>query len=127
MPDCNWGGSQKSFGHSLDWQGSEFEAEFSQGSAGISVDEFVQQTGTQPAHLKIDVDGNETYVIEGASETLASPAVKSILIELYQGHEQYSRCVELIEEAGFKLVERVAWANSVRKNRVSTENHIFAR
>ena len=127
MSDYDWDGSGRSFGRKLDWKGSEFDAEFSQGSAGISVDEFVEQTGTCPTHIKIDVDGNETFVLEGSTATLADPRVKSILIELFDGHPQYTRCVKLIEDAGFKLTERVAWANSVRKNRVTSENHIFTR
>ena len=57
MQDYNWGGSQKSFGRSVDWRGKPFVASFSQGSAGISVDEFVAKTGNCPDHVKIDVDG----------------------------------------------------------------------
>jgi FkbM family methyltransferase len=127
MSDFSWGGSGRSFGRKLDWKGQEFDADFSQGSAGISVDEFVRQTEICPTHIKIDVDGNETFVLEGSAATLANPALQSILIELFDGHPQYAQCVKMIEDAGFKLIERVAWANSVRKNRVTSENHIFAR
>jgi len=127
MSDYGWGGSGRSFGRKLDWKGQEFDAEFSQGSAGISVDEFVQQTGVCPTHIKIDVDGNETFVLEGSTATLADSTLESILIELFDGHPQYAQCVKMIEDAGFKLTERVAWANSVRKKRVTTENHIFVR
>ena len=121
------GGSGKSFGRALDWKGSRFSPQFSQGSAGISIDAFVQQLGICPAHIKVDVDGNETLVLEGATETLGNPALKSILIELFEGHAQYARCVELIEDAGFKLTERAAWVDAVRKNGVTTENFIFKR
>jgi FkbM family methyltransferase len=127
MADYSWGGSGRSFGRNLDWKGFEFDAAYRQGSAGISVDEFVRQTGTCPAHIKIDVDGNEIFVLEGSAATLADPTVESVLIELFDGHDQYAKCVQLIEDAGFKLIERVAWANAVRKNRITSENHIFAR
>jgi FkbM family methyltransferase len=127
MADCDWGGSGRSFGRNLDWKGLEFDATFRQGSAGISVDEFVSQTGICPANIKIDVDGNEIFVLEGSAATLADPTVKSILIELFDGHSQFEKCIQLIENAGFKLIERVAWANAVRKNRVTSENFIFTR
>lgn len=127
MQDYNWGGSQKSFGRSVDWQGKPFTASFSQGSAGISVDEFVAKTGNCPNHMKIDVDGNETLVLEGAPKTLVNPKLKSLLIELYAGHEEYEHCVALITNAGFTLNERVGWAKKSRKNHTATENHIFYR
>lgn len=127
MADYHWGGSGRSFDRNLDWKGLKFDTAFRQGSAGISVDEFVSQTGTCPAHIKIDVDGNEIFVLEGSAATLADPSVKSVLIELFDGHSQYEKCVQLIEDAGFKLIERVAWAKAVRKKRVTSENHIFTR
>jgi hypothetical protein len=53
--------------------------------------------------------------------------LESILIELFDGNPQYAQCVKMIEDAGFKLTERVAWANFVRKKRVTSEKHIFVR
>ena len=40
---------------------------------------------------------------------------------------QYEGCVQMIEDAGFELIERVARANAARKNLVTSEDHIFTR
>ena len=127
MGDCDWGGSQKSFGRGVDWRGNAFDAVYRQGSAGISVDEFVRQTGVCPTHVKIDVDGNETFVLEGACETLGNPATRSLVVELFSEHEEYEHCMSLIEDAGFKLISRATRAKRPRENRATTENHTFVR
>ncbi len=127
MHGYNWGGAQKSFSRSVDWKGTAYDAPFSQGSPGIRIDDFIKQTGACPNHLKIDVDGNETLVLEGAPETLANPALKSILVELFSGHDEYDHCVGLIEDAGFRLTERVAWDKLAGSLDAMTENHIYVR
>ena len=127
MRDCVWGGSQKSFARNVDEKGHALEAPFEQGSAGISLDRFVDETGVCPTHLKIDVDGNETLVLEGATETLSNSQLRSILVELFSEHDEYEHCVRLIEGAGFKLTVRAAWAKAARKHTSTTENHIFTR
>ena len=40
-----------------------------------------------PTHLKIDVDGLEPQIIEGAKRLLADPRLKTLLIEINQGDE----------------------------------------
>lgn len=127
MRDCDWGGSQKTFARNLDERGRAFDAPFKQGSAGISLDRFVKENGLCPSHLKIDVDGNEALVLGGAGATLRNPLLRSILVELFAGHDEYAHCVRLIEEAGFKLIARVAWAKANGKRAAATENHIFVR
>jgi len=45
--------------------------------------------GRQPAMMKIDVEGFETAVIEGAAETMALPSLQSLIIEKNDGGERY--------------------------------------
>lgn len=45
--------------------------------------------GRKPALLKIDVEGFETEVIKGASDTLADTTLKAIIIELNGSGERY--------------------------------------
>jgi len=47
------------------------------------LDDLVQLAGLPlPNHIKLDVDGGELAVLEGAARTLESPALRSVLIEV---------------------------------------------
>lgn len=122
-----WGGAHKTFARAVDWQGADMRVAFVQGSAGMSVDEFLRQTGTNVAHIKIDVDGNESFVLQGARETLAHPALKSVLVELAPQHPEYALCIGALEGAGLVLQEKANAAREDREDRFVTENHIFVR
>ncbi len=53
----------------------------------ITVDSLL--TKTQPILIKIDVEGYETEVLKGMSQILASPSLKSIIIELNGSGARY--------------------------------------
>lgn len=47
------------------------------------LDDLVQQLGLPPPnHIKIDVDGAECHVLDGAARTLADSALRSVMIEV---------------------------------------------
>jgi hypothetical protein len=47
------------------------------------LDDLVEHLGLPlPNHIKLDVDGGELAVLEGAARTLASPSLRSMLIEV---------------------------------------------
>ncbi len=49
----------------------------------LRLDTLVERFGLpQPNHIKLDVDGGELAVLEGAAHALASPALRSILVEV---------------------------------------------
>jgi FkbM family methyltransferase len=122
-----WGGAHKTFARAVDWQGAEMRVAFVQGSAGMSVDAFCSQTGTRVSHIKIDVDGNEGYVLQGARDTLALPTLKSVLVELSPRHPEYAACVGMLEAGGLVLREKANAAREDREDRFVTQNHIFVR
>ena len=59
-----------------------------------------------PTMLKIDVDGGELGVLEGAHQTLRNPSLKTILIEIDHQEEGADRLIPYIEAAGFALREK---------------------
>jgi hypothetical protein len=63
----------------------------------------------QPHHIKMDVDGGELAVLEGATRTLSSPLLQSMLVEV---HTSLSGAVtEALERHGLRLHEKVSVKN----------------
>lgn len=99
---------------------------------GFSLDDLVERHGLPaPTHLKIDVDGIEPDIIEGASRTIGSGAVRSILIEINRKSERDLAIADVLAAHGFQLVsERSNWlsrTDRTREHEVPTTNMIFAR
>lgn len=118
-----FGGAASSFDRNADSLGKEMKNIFKQGSPGVSVDDFCEQAQFFPAHIKIDVDGNELLVLKGAKKILRDGRCKSILIELFYNNPEYQQCVELIEECGFFLLKK----SHSRLFEGKWDNHIFAK
>jgi FkbM family methyltransferase len=81
------------------------DAEFRQPVLAYRLDDLVATFGLPvPAHAKIDVDGPELKVLQGASSTLRDPAWRSILIEIdpAQGPGNEEAIVSLLGGHGFR-------------------------
>ena len=86
------------------------------------LDDFVRLFGLKkPNELKIDVDGGELEVVEGAQNTLRDGALRSVLIELDENISSYTKVVSLVEGSGFKL------SSKHPRIRPNTFNYIFER
>lgn len=58
-----------------------------------------------PNHLKLDVDGGELAVLQGASETLSSAALRSLLVEVAMPDSD--AVTAALERHGFRLASKV--------------------
>ena len=65
---------------------------------------FLDLTG--PAHLKVDVEGAEKLLIDGAKTTLESKLFTTIEIECT--NENAEKCFLQLEEYGYMLVHKFA-------------------
>ena len=63
-----------------------------------------------PHHIKLDVDGGELAVLEGASRTLASPALRSMLIEVSTSLSE--AVTEVLERHGLRLDSKISVKNT---------------
>ena len=77
-----------------------------------------------PNHLKVDVDGPELTVLRGAVETLADPALRSMMIELSPRHREEIEA--FLAEHGWTVHER--FTRTWRKPKAKTPGYaLFVR
>lgn len=90
--------------------------------AAIPLDEAVRLFGLPNAtHIKIDVDGGEDAVLDGAGDTLRSSTLKHVLIEVESGHTDLRHVEHSLVEAGLTRV------NVVRHGESETYNWLYER
>jgi FkbM family methyltransferase len=114
-----WGGSCHTFGRKLDYNLEKFEPEFTQGSISMSLDFLYQQSKINIDYMKIDVDGNELYVVEGMINLIKEKKIKKILIELNLNLKEHIEVKKIFNENGYFLLNQ-------SKNKVN-ENLIFSK
>jgi FkbM family methyltransferase len=70
----------------------------------------------QPNHIKLDVDGGELAVLHGAARTLASPLLKSMLVEVSTA--QSGMVTELLGRYGLGLDSKIGVTNKAGEHAV---------
>ena len=101
------GAALHALGEAIDELGRPFKPILRQPVLAYRVDDLVKQFRIPvPNHIKIDVDGAELAVLEGAAETLTDSSVKSIIVEVAEGTEKTAHLVELLVGKGFQLLSR---------------------
>lgn len=89
------GGSCHAFGQSIDYQGHQKKFPAKQGSISLSMDHFADEFG-YPTYIKIDVDGFEHKVIQGAHYCLAHPNIRSVLIEINTAYPEHMELLDIM-------------------------------
>jgi len=82
-------------GHSL----SQSVARFNQGCICFSIDDLIELGIPSPNHLKIDIDGLEHLVIQGARKNLNS--MDSVLVEIDQKNTRHMEILNEMKSRGF--------------------------
>ncbi len=96
--------SGHALGEAIDSQGKEFVPVAAHQLMAYRLDDLIDSIKLlPPTHIKIDVDGIELQVLEGAPITLASSALKSVLVELEKGDALTARAIDLLRSYGFTL------------------------
>ncbi len=81
-----------------------FEPRNHQGTVSITLDDMLDRFGLPvPGHLKVDVDGHEAEIVNGARNLLGRPELKSVLIEVFMHGDAATRIRAAFEDAGFRL------------------------
>jgi FkbM family methyltransferase len=98
----------------------------SHGMVGFTVDDFIAQFPIAfPTHVKLDVDGLEWPILEGASGMLQDPRLQSVMVELTSTNEaERISAVALLKECGLELASR---GEVQETGTEKAANHLFVR
>ncbi len=101
-----WGGALSAFGVDFDQCGESFNTTFEYSILGLSADKAINALNMpKPEYLKIDVDGIEHIILEGAVHILKT--VKSVLIEIDESFvNQRKQSEKYLLDAGLILSEK---------------------
>jgi len=113
LQDFRAGSSCHQYNSDRDFKGEEMKPVFKQGSFSVTLDYLVENKMIpQPTKIKIDVDGLEPAVVEGAMSTISK--AQSVLIEVNTNLETHTAMIEKMEKMGF-FYNKNQVQNSIRK------------
>jgi len=129
MTSSKIGSALNSFGAVIAPQNSAAESLSSQATLGFSVDDFIATFHPPfPDHLKIDVDGLEGKIVNGARRTMADRRLKSVLVELDRKAVTTDHSlIDQFAECGFEFVNESGLHKPPGRRGFQVYNGIFAR
>ena len=107
----------------VDESGREFKPAESYEVETYKIDTLAERLGV-PNHIKIDVDGHEWRILQGAAGTLALPAVKSVLVEV---NNCYADIDGYMKSFGFSDFNRFNGPDINRRANQKARNVIYTR
>jgi len=127
LQNYQFGGALSSFSNNKDQFEKRFNPSFRQGSYSITIDYFfsnLEIKKKENVYCKIDVDGNEKIVLEGAKKTLKNKIFKSILVELDSKRSDYKKVMSIFKKNGYALISKKS-SPIFQSTFGTTMNHIF--
>lgn len=102
------GRALNSLGDACFSDGRPFKPVYSQHVVSYKIDDLISQFGLPiPNHMKIDVDGSEISVLNGASHTISHGDLKSLMIEVDETEElKLTRVKEFLYKSDFAVHEK---------------------
>lgn len=98
------GGALHALGAATDYKGEVFAPVFQQKTLGYRLDDFIRLFDIKPPnHIKIDVDGIESAILQGAEEIFHGSSIQTILVEVEEGRPETTEVVEFLESKRLKF------------------------
>jgi len=122
------GAALHQMGEILDWKKEKFIPAHKQSVLSFTIDDFLQENPDLfPTHIKIDVDGIEQKVIEGAMKTLRDPGLKEVMIELNSNLLEDKWVIEQFADCGFSLIRNEHSPLLKSEMWDGVDNYLFSR
>ncbi len=123
------GWSMSSFGDNINFEGGNFLPEHNYKIFGTNINYLLNNKILPfPNYIKIDVDGIEHKILNGANKHLSDTKIKSILVELNEDYpNQYNSVLNLMSEINFTHNTKREIVSNKNKKFSKTSNHIFEK
>ena len=125
------GGALNSFGESWNFEGKNFKSEMNYQLFGTTINYLIENNILEiPDYIKIDVDGIEHLILEGASKYLNHKKIKSMSIEINENFtEQYEKVLYIMEKNDFTILHKKHNVEMFGKNSkfIKSFNYVFTR
>ncbi len=104
--DFREGGALHSFGKNIDFQGKKINIKNNYTIYGFNIDFLINTLEFKiPNYIKIDVDGLEHVILEGANKVLSNENLRSLLIEINENYNEQLKSVKnIMQKYNFKLI-----------------------
>lgn len=124
------GGAMNSFGSNLNFEGKDFISNMNYNMFGTSINSLInQEILGLPNYIKIDVDGIEHLIIEGADKYLKDPTISEILVEINENFfDQKNYILNMMKKNNFKLIWKKNNINFIENKKLNnTFNYYFSK
>ena len=125
------GAALNTFGETFNFEGKEFKEKMNYKVIGTKINYLIDNKILEiPDYIKIDVDGIEHLILEGANKHLKNKKIKSLSIEINENfYDQFHNVLKIMEENQFKILKRKQNKNLLFKGSKfsNTFNYIFIR
>lgn len=124
------GHSMSTFSYNTDFEGKNLIPEQKYNIYGTTIDYLIQAKILKcPNYIKLDVDGIEHKILNGAKKTLMNKDLRSILVEVNENfYDQHETIVEIMKDNNFTLASRNQNISDVQNTKFSkTYNYIYNR
>ena len=129
--DFNEGGALNTIGESINFEGKKFDSKMKYQTFATSINNLIENKMIElPDYIKIDVDGIEHLILEGASKILVNEKIKSLSIEINENFsEQYEKALKIMHNNNFKILQKKHNEKLFNQNSKfsKTFNYIFVR
>tara|TARA_B100001057_G_scaffold398102_1_gene408495 strand:+ start:1066 stop:1848 length:783 start_codon:yes stop_codon:yes gene_type:complete len=125
------GGALNTFGENFNFEGKKKNFKMKYSLMGVSINHILNnQILSVPTHIKIDVDGIEHLILEGANKFLKDEKLKTISVEINENFkDQHDKIFKIMKNNNFRLLHKKHNNQMFPKGSIyeNTFNFIFVR
>jgi len=123
------GGALNTFGENFNFEGKKKNFKMKYSLLGVSINYILnKKILSVPTHIKIDVDGIEHLILEGANEFLKDEKLKTISVEINENFkEQYDEALKILKNSNFSIISKNKNESFSSEKFSNTYNYIFKK